>query len=406
MSLFNRKKNNQYQGCYFYPPQWQQPQQYQAPQQPPQPKQEIPSIYHTIPYTMFKTYPTNDEEGKECAEALLRTFIRYNISAEKIFYTDSPQVVKLSASLDIDNASIAYAKVRAIEKILSMYFEKPCRCTTDNGFKVEIPKKNRSLVGLGSVLAEGNNYTLPCSIGIDTNNDVVSFDLSKAPHLLIAGATGAGKSVCLNDIIMSLIQYNAPHELAFVMIDPKKVELTHFANLKHLITPIIYEVEEAKQKLRAVVNIMNERYFEMAQMGIKDVSEVKIEKFTRLVVVIDELSVLMLNSPRETEKLIETIAAQGRAAGIHLIVATQSPSSKVITGRIKANIPTRIALTTASITDSKVILDYAGAEKLLGKGDALLSTPYDVGFKRFQCAMVTTEEISNAIHHACKDIHF
>lgn len=405
MSLF-KKKNNQYQGCYFYPPQWQQPQQYQAPQQPPKqtPKQE--SYYNTIPCSMFKTYPTNEGEGKECANALAQALAQHSIEAKTIYYTESPQVVQLLAIMDLPNSTKANTKARAIEKALSIYFQKPCRCTIDNGFRVEIPKKNRSLVGLGSVLAEDNNYTLPCSIGIDTNNDVVSFDLAKAPHLLIAGATGAGKSVCLNDIIMSLIQYNPPSNVAFVMIDPKKVELTHFANLKHLLCPIVYDVEMAKQKLQGIVNLMNERYFEMAKMGIKDVSEVKTDKFVRIVVVIDELSVMMLNSPRETEKLIETIAAQGRAAGIHLIVATQSPSSKVITGRIKANIPTRIALTTASITDSKVILDYAGAEKLLGKGDALLSTPYDTGFRRFQCAMVTTDEIRNAIHHACKDLHF
>lgn len=384
----------------------QQRQKWQPPQQPPQPKQEIQNIYNTIPYTMFETYPTNEGEGKECANALAQALVQHSIEAETIYYTESPQVVQLLATMDLQNSMKANTKARAIEKALSIFFQKPCRCTIDNGFRVEIPKQNRSLVGLGSVLAEPNNYTLPCSIGIDTNNKVVSFDLAKAPHLLIAGATGAGKSVCLNDIIMSLIQYNPPSNVAFVMIDPKKVELSHFANLKHLLTPIIYDVEIAKQKLQGVVNLMNERYFEMAQMGIKDVSEVRTDKFVRIVVVIDELSIMMLNSPKETEKLIETIAAQGRAAGIHLIVATQSPSSKVITGRIKANIPMRIALTTASITDSKVILDYAGAEKLLGKGDALLSTPYDVGFKRFQCAMVTTDEIRNAIRFACKDLHF
>lgn len=355
---------------------------------------------------MFKTYPTNEVEGKECANIFAQALAQDGIKAETVYYTESPQVVQLLADMDLENSIKASTKAKAIEKSLSIYFQKPCRCTTDNGFRVEIPKNNRSLVGLGTVLAQPNNYTLPCSIGIDTNNEVVSFDLSKAPHLLIAGATGAGKSVCLNDIIMSLIQHNAPHKLDFVMIDPKKVELTHFANLKHLIYPIIYDVEEAKEKLQRVVNIMNNRYFDMAQRGIKDVSDVKMEEYPRVVVVIDELSVMMLNSPKETERLIETIAAEGRAAGIHLIVATQSPTSKVITGRIKANIPTRIALTTASITDSKVILDYAGAERLLGKGDALLSTPYDTGFRRFQCAMVTTEEIRNAIQYACKDIHF
>lgn len=355
--------------------------------------------YHGLATRRFKSYIDKsgnaDSDAKNAFYVVAQVLATYKIEAEQGTYTQSPSLLLIKMTFDFENAARLQSKLKAVEKSLTLYYQIQCRCSIQNGFTAEIPRKQRQLVGLGDVLRV-TDHILPCSIGIKADNTLMHFDLAKAPHLLIAGATGSGKSVCMNDIILSLMAVRNPQELKFIMIDPKKVELSQYTHSYHRLFPIVTDCNKALAVLQRAINMMNARYEIMSQRHVRDISEIE-GLFSRVVIIIDELSVLMMQSPRETERAIETIAAEGRAAGIHLIVATQSPTAKVTTGRIKANIPTRIAFTTAGITESKVILDYGGAEKLLGKGDGLYTSPYQTGFTRFQSAYVSSEEIQNAM---------
>lgn len=360
----------------------------------------------TLPYPKiqpneFKSYTSteNDEESETFASAVLAILEQLKIDVDYIGYLEAPQLYYYEINTDAENAIKIQSKVKTIEKSINIFLHTSSRCYISNGLKIEIPKQNRSLIGLGDTMSEYTNYVLPCHIGKTARGQVLKFDLCDAPHLLVAGATGAGKSVCLNSIILSLIQSRTPEELCLIMIDPKRVEFSPYAELPHLVHPIIYDTETATTVLNNVVNHMYERYDLLKAHGLRDCKGATLKSCPKIVIIIDELSSLMLQAKQETEKAIELIAALGRACGIHLIVATQSPSSKIITGRIKANIPTRIAFRTSSITDSKVILDYGGAEKLQGKGDALFLSPKDIGFTRFQNVLVTDEEIQQALSH-------
>ena len=226
----------------------------------------------------------------------------------------------------------------------------------------------------------------------------VVIDMIKAPHILIAGTTGSGKSVLLNSMIVSLLYKATPAQAEFIMIDPKAVELTNYSRLPHLRRPIISDMREAADALKMAVDEMESRYKILAAEGVKALEE-KPGLFPRLYVVIDELADLMLTHKNEVENYITRIAGKGRASGIHLIIATQRPSTNVITGLIKANIPTKIALSVANTADSMTMLNHGGAEKLTGRGDAIIKTPDSITERRLQAAFTPDSDIKNIVEY-------
>ena len=248
---------------------------------------------------------------------------------------------------------------------------------------IEIPNKQIATVGLREVLESrtfvNGKWKLPLPLGRDVNGRAVVGDLAKMPHLLIAGATGAGKSVCLNGIISTFLMYKRPDELKMLMIDPKMVELTGFNGVPHLLCPVVTEMEKVVGALRMVLKEMNRRYELFKSLGVRNIdgyrkktaSDPEAEKIPYMVVIIDELADLMMTTSDEVETLLARLTQMARATGIHLIIATQRPSVNVLTGLIKANVPARIAFAVSSQTDSRVILDQGGAERLLGRGDML-----------------------------------
>lgn len=273
---------------------------------------------------------------------------------------------------------------------------------------IEVPNQEISLVALRDVM-EAESFQrvssrLRLGLGKDVSGNAVAADLAAMPHLLIAGTTGSGKSVCINAIISSLLLQNTPDELKFVMVDPKRVELTNFNGIPHLLAPVVVELERVVSALQWVMREMNERYQRFAKEGVRNIDDynqrmayLQRKPLYTIVVVIDELADLMLLAPDETERVITRLAQLARATGIHLVIATQRPSVDVVTGLIKANFPARVAFAVASSVDSRVILDHPGAERLLGRGDMLFQAPDASLPVRMQGAFVSEAELARLI---------
>ncbi len=271
---------------------------------------------------------------------------------------------------------------------------------------VEVPNQETQVVSFREILDSKqfwNSGKLSVGLGMDIAGEVVVADLQKMPHLLIAGATGSGKSVCVNTLIMSIIYKSLPTEVKFIMIDPKMVELSMYNGIPHLMSPVVTEAKKASGVLKLVVNEMERRYKLFAEARVRDLVKYnvlpEIEKLPFIVVIIDELADLMMIAPVEVEDSICRLAQMARATGIHLVVATQRPSVDVITGLIKANIPSRIAFAVSSQIDSRTILDMAGAERLLGRGDMLYAPVGSMKPLRVQGALVNEKEIEAVIKH-------
>jgi len=279
---------------------------------------------------------------------------------------------------------------------------------------VEIPNPKRKLVTLGDILStkefQKNYKLIEVPLGKDISGNIAKINIKDCPHLLIAGATGSGKSILLNSIICSLLYNFSPKMLKFIIIDPKMVELKIYTGIPHLITEVLTEPKHALIILKHLVKEMNERYKLFNRIGARDldkynerVQKIKNDETLKtlpyIIVIIDEFSDLMLSTSREIEELIVILAQKARAVGIHLIIATQRPSVDVITGIIKANFPTRIAFQVASKIDSRTILDEIGAEKLLGKGDMLVKFGNKPGLLRVQGAFISEEEVENIIEY-------
>ncbi|CAN5724646.1 DNA translocase FtsK [soil metagenome] len=276
---------------------------------------------------------------------------------------------------------------------------------------LEIPNEIVATVGLRETLEspafQRSKGKLPVPLGRDVNGRYIVHDVAKMPHLLIAGATGSGKSVCINTIISTFLLTRSPDELRLLMIDPKMVELAGYNGVPHLQCPVITEMDKVVGALRLVVQEMQRRYDLFNKAGVRNLEgyrmkiedEPKAERVPYLVVIVDELADLMLTSPMDVETLLQRIAQMGRAAGIHLILATQRPSVDVITGVIKANVPTRIAFAVSSLTDSRVILDMPGAERLLGRGDMLFMPPNAAKPARIQGAFVEDADVHYIVGH-------
>ncbi len=287
---------------------------------------------------------------------------------------------------------------------------------------IEVPNPSPQEVGfrdlLESYLALHKKAQIPLLLGKMVNGDDIWADLTKMPHLIIAGATGSGKSVCINTIVMSIVMNARPDEIKLVMVDPKKVELTAYTHLPHMLAPVITEPGGACAALGWLVREMERRYEIFRQLGIRNISgfngrtiqealeqslELNIpEKMSYIVVIIDELADLMMVSSSDIETPIARIAQMARAVGIHMVLATQRPSREVITGLIKANFPCRIAFKVSSRVNSQIVIDDNGAESLLGNGDMLFLAPGTSTLLRAQGAFIRDEDINKVIHYCCK----
>lgn len=279
-----------------------------------------------------------------------------------------------------------------------------------NTIGIEIPNPSTSEVKMKDILVgiprKLDNSKLVAPLGLDIMGNVQYFDITKAPHMLVAGATGSGKSVCINNIITSILMRAKPDEVKMILVDPKKVELNCYEGVPHLMRPVVTDPKKAAVALQKVCDIMDERYDMFANSGTRNISSYneyiekhpnKGEKLPYVLVIIDELADLMMVASKEVEEAIMRITQLARAAGIHLIVATQRPSTDVITGLIKSNIPTRVSFMVSSGVDSRTILDQVGAEKLLGKGDMLFLPPGESAPIRIQGSFVSDDEINRVV---------
>lgn len=271
---------------------------------------------------------------------------------------------------------------------------------------VEVPNHTPQNVTLREMLAgksmKERASKLAVALGIGVSGEHIAADIAKMPHLLIAGATGSGKSVCVNAFLCSILFRASPDEVKLILVDPKRVELTGYNDIPHLLTPVINEPSKVVSALKWATSLMDKRYKQLQDVGVKNIADYNelagLAAMPNIVIVIDELADIMLFAPGEVEESITRLAQMARAVGIHLVLATQRPSVDVITGLIKANIPTRIAFNVSSVTDSRVILDNPGAEKLLGRGDMLYLPPDRAKPLRVQGTFVTDAEIKNLIN--------
>jgi len=254
---------------------------------------------------------------------------------------------------------------------------------------------------LESDIMRKNKSKLTVSLGLDVSGNPLVADIAKMPHVLIAGTTGSGKSVLINSFISSLLFRAAPSEVRLILIDPKRVELTGYNGIPHLMTPVIVEVEKILASLKWAMNEMDRRYKKFAENGVRNIDSYNelagFQSLPYIVIFIDELADLMAFAPVEVEDAIARLAQMARATGIHLVVSTQRPSVDVITGLIKANIPCRIAFNVSSMVDSRVIIDTPGAEKLLGRGDMLYIPPDQAKPTRIQGAFVSDKEVKKLV---------
>ncbi|MDR1301292.1 MAG: DNA translocase FtsK [Treponema sp.] len=363
-------------------------------------------------------YNIIDQATKEAAVILRDTLEEFNIQAEVTGIRKGPVItlfellpapgVKLSRIVNLqDNIALrlAAASVRIVAPIPGK-----------QAVGIEVPNTRRTMVSFAEIIErflreyhpEGTGPAIPLVLGKDSTGEVQTVDLVQMPHLLIAGATGAGKSVCVNTMILSILYQCSPAECRLILIDPKLVELRIYNDIPHLLTPVITEPKRAFQALQYCLFEMERRYACLDSLGVRDVRSynrrikergIAVEHMPFIVVMIDEFADLMATSGKELESALARLTAMSRAVGIHLVLATQRPSIDVITGIIKANIPSRIAFMVASKVDSRIILDMTGAEKLLGKGDMLYAgaaNPFPI---RIQGAFVSDEEVERVVDY-------
>lgn len=340
-------------------------------------------------------------------ETLNRIFINKDIACEcnKVIRTASCSIY----DFELFNYNITFEKVKKLEKTLEMFLRKDSVLIGPSknyaGFTISIPHDERIIIPLGNCIDMDTNNTNSFSVplGLDEENKPVSLDITKAPHVLICGATGSGKSVCVNSIISSILANCDPTQVQMVLIDPKQVEFSRYNKMKFFLScDVVDNIYKASSALYTICHNMEQRYKTISAMGCKDIDEfnaISEQKYSRAIIIIDELAELMMRNKKEVEPLLIRLAQMGRACGIHLILATQRPSREVVTGLLKVNIPTKICFKVPSAVNSRVVLDTSGAEKLTGDGDGLLLNPDGKDPIRFQGSFVSTSEIENMIEY-------
>ncbi|WKY46550.1 DNA translocase FtsK 4TM domain-containing protein [Eubacteriaceae bacterium ES3] len=366
----------------------------------------FPELDLLNPPTSKKKTKKNDVLKK--AKTIENTLDNFGVKAKIIEVNVGPSITRFELALDAGvkvNKFVNLSNDLALALATSdIRIEAPIPGKAAVG--IEVPNDVSEVVGIREIIEspafQNAKSPLTFALGKTLSGEGVIGDIGKMPHVLIAGATGSGKSVCINSIIISLLYKSSPEELRFIMVDPKMVELNQYNAIPHLLIPVVTDPKKAAHALNWGLKEMTDRYSLFKEAGVRDIEGYNArieggEKLPRIVIVIDELADLMITSPKECENAICRIAQLARACGIHLIIATQRPSVDVITGLIKANIPSRIAFAVASNTDSRTILDTGGAEKLLGKGDMLYFPVGQSKPTRVQCTYVSDGEINRII---------